>query len=276
MDIELWGDKNPYQIKVDAYAMRRIDYIMDSKYNLEFSTLMNCKREGNTFHLYGAYFPNQENQATQTEFDSADVIPLIAEGYDIEHGNGFHHSHVNLGVTPSGTDENDIKERAIIGGYNASFITNKKGEFRGYIADYDNSLYIDKVPVTIVYPFPYEEYEAEKLALLKEAKTLEEAEEAMEYDLEAHFYEFYPMEDSEIDELEAVIKERFHRKITSYNKPIISKPYNYAGTKNYNHKPVYSMTDEEWEAYEQNKYGGREYYDSDFATSNWDENDLYY
>lgn len=60
-----------------------------------------------------------------------------------------------MGVTPSGTDVSEIKERGLMS-YNAAIIRNKKGEMFGHIADSEKELYVQNVPIEIEYGDPEE------------------------------------------------------------------------------------------------------------------------
>lgn len=163
-------------------------------------------------------------------------------------------SHVNMQVSPSGTDEKEILKRAETSGYNVALIHNKKGKIFCHIVDYDSGLYLSELDVEYYFPFSNEEYEAEKLTSVKEAETIEEVEEIMNFSEWDYMEEFYGLEQEELEFLEEeVVVKRFTN--NSPVKYVRNKDWSEWGKKEEPKlKSLSSMTDEEFNAY----YG---YYD---------------
>ena len=257
-----------YKITIDSEALKKFRYILNSKYALEFTALHHCKREGNTFHIYDIFFPEQVNKAAYTEFDSEDIMALVKEGADITKLCGHSHSHVNFAVFASGTDDKEIKERALIGGFNASLIFNKKGDIFGHIADYTEGIYIQGVPVEIVYPFSKDDFDNFVLTSIKESEDIEEIRNLAKATITEYYNHYYPLEDSEIKELDSVIKNKFQITSTpmypAYNKTYVPPTKGYS-EKETNHVPVKKaaeiakhisksipeMTDKEWKEFQE-------------------------
>lgn len=66
------------------------------------------------YHIKEVYFPNQTVSATETDIGAeafGDILPQVyADGYSDEQLRYWGHSHVNMGVTPSGQDESQVAE----------------------------------------------------------------------------------------------------------------------------------------------------------------------
>ena len=69
---------------------------------------------GNGFFLHTLIVPKQTVSATSVEIDPEDLatitLQLMDEGKDPSTMYAWFHSHVNMGVTPSGTDEDQVEE----------------------------------------------------------------------------------------------------------------------------------------------------------------------
>lgn len=219
MEVEIVNLK--HHITVDAFAFQKFQYIMQTKYDKEFTAFFHAeKRENGEYHLYDIFFPRQDNAATTTECDSEDLIDLMMkEGMDISKASGHAHSHVNMSVFASRTDKKDILERARESGWNAAIIVNKKGEIFGHIADLETGIYVTKVPVYIEYPFTTDEYESTLYDLVQNSKNLEDVKTILRITDADYFDMNYPMTPELIEELENVIKDKFKSKYqhTSYN-----------------------------------------------------------
>lgn len=205
-----------HQIIVDALSYRKLNYVV-KKYKNEFTALMHSERDGDTFRMKEIFFPNQINTATKTEFESEDIVDLMTtEGFDIVKGCGHMHSHASMSVFSSGTDFDEIVERAETSGYNVAIIMNKKEEIFGHIADTQNGIYVEDVPIYYDFPFSNDYYEEYKMALIKECKTLKEVEDVMIFDEWFLLEEEYPFTQDEKNELDSQIKLKFKERYASY------------------------------------------------------------
>lgn len=217
MKIENIGLK--HHITVDAKTLQKFEYILAQKYSLEFTAFCHAeKREEGEYHIYDIFFPRQDNAATTTECDSADIIALMKDGADISKLTGHIHSHVNMGVFASGTDDKDIVERAKDCGYNVALIMNKKGEIYGHIADTTIGIHVKDVDVFINYPFEEDEYEDSLMEQIKKAETLAEVQILARFSMHEYFEMYYPLSSEEEFELDTIIKERFKTKSYNYGK----------------------------------------------------------
>lgn len=81
-----------HHITVNPKTIQKFDYILNSKYNLEFTAFCHAeKRENGEYHIYDIFFPRQDNTATTTECDSEDIMALMKEGMDISRLAGHMH-----------------------------------------------------------------------------------------------------------------------------------------------------------------------------------------
>lgn len=203
----------PHHITVSAEVLQKFGHILYSKYDLEFTAFCHAeKREGGEFHIYDIFFPEQVNSSALTECDGSDLVALMGDGADISKLTGHMHSHVNMATGPSGTDEREILERAEQCGYNVALILNKKGAIFGHIADYNAGVYLQDVPVKVIYPA---DFEAEMLDMLKSLDSLDKVQEFIDYGIDFHFEDHRPLS-TEYQEFldEVVIKKRFTRKFS--------------------------------------------------------------
>lgn len=207
-----------HNITVDAYALQKFNHVLNSKYNLEFTAFCHAeKRENSTYHIFDIFFPTQVNTATTTECDSENLIELMQDGADISMLAGHMHSHVNMAVFSSTTDEKDIIERAENAGFNAAIILNKKGEIFGHIADTELGIYVKKVPVTIIYPFPYSEFEEVMMREIRNQSSLDDMITMSRFTLGDYFDFHYPLSTEEAAKLDAIVKEKFSEPVKVYS-----------------------------------------------------------
>ena len=208
----------PHHITVDAVVRQKLDYILGSTYDKEFTGFCHAeKREDGEYHISDIFFPRQDNAATTTECDSEDVIALMKEGFDISLGSGHAHSHVNMEVFASSTDKKDILERANDSGFNVSIIVNKKGKIFGHIADMELGVYIEDCDVFTTYPFTTEQMETYIMNSIKESDCIEDIRELAYMDEDDFMKEFFPLSKENQDFLQTVVKERFKNAYTPYS-----------------------------------------------------------
>lgn len=197
----------PLSITIDARALLKLYYVQ-SLYDKEFQCYHYGGKEGNTYRLYENFWIPQENTATTTNTDGEDVVgELCMAGADISLVNSHSHSHVNMGVTPSGRDGKDIEEKTIVAPFNASIIINKKGDIYGHIRDKERNIYVENCDIIIDYPFTKQEMQAQIFEWVQEAADLEQVENAMFYnDFWEFFCEMYPLTQEEKDVLKQEMK----------------------------------------------------------------------
>lgn len=120
------------QILIDPKVMEKIQFwVMES--TGEVSGLGKIEVHDNTFHVIDAILLDQENGAASTDIDAKAVGKAMFEMKDTEGDlNFWWHSHVNMSVYFSSTDQETIEQ---IGqhGYCVASVFNKKGEvYSGY------------------------------------------------------------------------------------------------------------------------------------------------
>lgn len=237
MKIKFLGKEPSITIRADV--LHKFDYIQ-SKYNMEFTAFCHIEEQKDTYYIYDIFFPRQDNTLSTTECNSEDVIALIGEGFDLSKGMGHMHSHVNMGVFASLTDETDIIERAKDAPFNAALIYNKKGEIYGHIVDSKTGIYYQEVAVYIEYPA---DFDNDKLNLLKICKNWKEAASLLRKDDWTFYKEMYGLDNNTKKYLDSVIKTKFHMKSYS-NLPSTQRynnNFNYNGNwKDEAYNPVYS------------------------------------
>ena len=200
-----------YNIVIEWNLYKVLRYLLNHKYNKEFTVLTYCEREGCTFKMSDYFIPEQENTGTVTEFDDDDMLELIKNGMDISRVKGHMHSHVNMPTSPSGKDYDEIVERAELAGYDCAIIMNKDMEVFGHIADFEKGVYVEKVPVTIELPMTDEELEN---SLLADIKLCEDVESIINLVNQTNL-EYCLLADPIDDETENMLEEVVDKKFTS-------------------------------------------------------------
>lgn len=249
--------KDPdYKVFIDADVLAKFNHILFGKYNKEFTAFTHCDREDNKFYMKDIFFPEQSNTTVKTDVDSDAIVSIMAEGADLERLNGHLHSHVDMKVFASGTDEDEILERAYLSGFNVAVILNKKGDVFVHVADYTNNTYATDVPFEIVYPFTHEEFEAYQLSELKFAETLKDAREILKYDVWDYYYDIYGLSKEDEQVLDEIVKTRFKSLFTPV-KGYKSKSFGTAGfiTPVKQTKKLSEMTEKEWYEMTEDEYG---------------------
>jgi len=76
--------------------------------------LIRFHEEYNAYEMYKVILPEQKVTATETEIDgqawAVAATELIQNGYDVSHMCAWFHSHVNMAVSPSMQDEEQVEE----------------------------------------------------------------------------------------------------------------------------------------------------------------------
>ena len=223
--------RNPFEIVIAFDLYKVLTYLLDRKYNCEFTVLTHCDRKGNEFYMYDWFIPEQENTGATTDFDADDFIPLLKEGAKIEKMCGHMHSHVNMGVWSSGTDFDDIKEAAEMSGkYACRIVMNKNHNVFGHVYDVENDFYAENVPVKIEVPISGEAFDQHRMNRIKKAKTIEIIKKIVNASLLDYNLHLYPLQKAVKNDVEAKAKSRF-----KFPKPVHNK-------KSYNGYPLVDVT----------------------------------
>jgi hypothetical protein len=240
-----------YKISIDWTLYRVLRYMLTSKYDKEFTVITHADRDKDSFRLYDYFIPNQVNTGTHTEFDDDDMIELLAEGLDMSKALGHMHSHVNMAVFASGTDFEEIVDRADLSGWNCSIVMNKRLEIFGHIVDTTRGIYIKNVPVSIDAPIDEEQMENSLMLDIKSCEDVDDVKALLKCDLLAYNLLCDPLSEKITDELDEAIETKFSSKSwggSYYNNNNVITSVNQAyartgaqtggGSKNYSKKKV--------------------------------------
>lgn len=124
-------------------VMRTIDYIV-AKATGEVGWLGTVEKMGKDYLITNIYIPPQTVTSVTTDIE-ADAVAKIAlqimdDGGDLASLRYWGHSHVNMGVTPSSTDEAQIDEYMEQSDWFIRGIYNKKGESKVDVFDRTNGV----------------------------------------------------------------------------------------------------------------------------------------
>lgn len=203
----------PARIFIEPKLWNILAYVT-KEYSKEFTALTHVDHnpEMGTYYMYDAFFPKQKNSMSQTEFDGIDVMKLERDGADLKKLSGHYHSHVNMGVSPSTTDDDEIIERVVQGGdFSCSLIGNKKGKVFAHIADGARDRYFSEVPVEIyVSDKEKEEIEGEFLEVVRKCNTFSGVQSLTStFSLEEEILKKYALTKDEEKKLDDIMKDRF-------------------------------------------------------------------
>jgi len=273
MRIKEIGSGLKHHIVIDANTLREFKHILNSKYNKEFTAFTHCERLGNGGYLIKDLFiPNQTNTEVHTEVDSDDLVSLMKDGADISQLSGHIHSHVNMPVQPSKTDEDEIIERAKHSDFNAAIIINKKGEIYGHIVDLELGLHLQDVDVRIQYPHQASDLEDYVVSQAKKKLTYQDLKKLVNITNEGYFNLCYPLSDTRVDELNSYVKTRFKERLVGFYNPnsALSNAKKSYVTQTHNKKRVDDMDYNEYMAYLNNKPY------SDLTDAEWEDLESFY
>lgn len=136
-------------------ALNKINVIIDNGGKDEVGWLATAQKIDTNYLIKEVFIPKQDVHATTTEINVDGLGELMTELLeDKEHGldryndlRCWGHSHVNMGVTPSGQDESQMK---LFSDNKCDWfirmIGNKKGELKVDIFDYKNGIQLTDVP----------------------------------------------------------------------------------------------------------------------------------
>lgn len=129
-------------------------YVQEAPGSDEIGWLGTVLREENDIYITDVYLFKQQVHGTTTEITPEGLsefgMELLSQPDGMEIWNNMKmwgHSHVNMGVTPSGQDDKQMKEFAQIGhDFFIRLIANKKGEMKIDVYDYANGFEFHDVP----------------------------------------------------------------------------------------------------------------------------------
>ena len=103
------------KIIFEPKAWAQMEYIVaQCQKEVGWFTLQTYDSKANTFTVYDVILPEQEVTAVETAISGTDLgkaaYEVIQKGGDTTHIYGWFHSHVNMGVSPSGQDETQVEE----------------------------------------------------------------------------------------------------------------------------------------------------------------------
>lgn len=136
------------------------------------------KTRENEFYVYDTMLPEQKVTGVTTDLDESALCAiaekLIEEGKYDDYNNTrlWGHSHVNMGVTPSGTDEQTFEELHNNCEYFIRLIANKKGDVNIDLVDKTTGLIYKKLPFTV-------DYDDEIKSIVKEYNDIYEKMQAL-------------------------------------------------------------------------------------------------
>ena len=124
-------DKPVVQITLEAWRKIR-GYVLAS--DIECSMLAEVETKNNRFVISKVYLPKQTRSAAFTKITHDGVAELLTtEGVDPSKIKAWFHSHVNMGVTPSGVDVTQAKELMADAEWFIRGIFNKKNEYSMHV-----------------------------------------------------------------------------------------------------------------------------------------------
>lgn len=173
--------KNSYpRVIIQANLLEYIREIVDQCKD-EVSWIMEVTDLGNyDYEIESVFIPRQRVNGATTEFNADDIMHLMTNEttFDPDKWRGWGHSHVNMGVTPSGQDKKQMEEFANDCDFFIGMIHNKKGDMFCWMVDSKRGLFFKNVEVAIV-----SEYENEISELLKErvSKLVNTPKETVKY-----------------------------------------------------------------------------------------------
>ena len=146
-------------ILIDEVALNKMFvYVSECADEIGWLGTATFEEESNIYTIHDVYLFKQEVHATTTEIKPEGLTQfaeeLLAQPNGMEIWNNIRmwgHSHVNMGITPSGQDNQQMKEFSEIGQeWFIRLIANKKGEMKVDLFHYEKGLYFTDVPWEIL------------------------------------------------------------------------------------------------------------------------------
>lgn len=207
-------------------------YVDEAPGQDEIGWLGTAYRENNEFFIEDVFLFKQEVHGTTTEItteglnDFAQELLMLPNGVDIWNNiKMWGHSHVNMGISPSGQDNSQMEAFSNIGhDFFIRLICNKKGELAVDVYLYDEGLEFHNAPWVI-------QHEAEDTVadlIYSEMDELETKLVELKNELNKH-------QEAKVDAIKAPIKAEIAQKVSKlvYNTPKVGKNYyaNYTKSK---------------------------------------------
>lgn len=165
-----WDFKSDTMSRVDTFMLPRgykspivqftpqvkaiIDYIVANN-RQEVGWLGTVKREGNLFLINNVFIPEQEVSSVETLIDHNAMTALWEEIFSAGGDPGelyyWGHSHVNMGVSPSGQDEYQVRRFLRGCPIFLRSIHNKAGAIKMDVYDMENRVVSQCVPTSVAY-----------------------------------------------------------------------------------------------------------------------------
>ncbi|MGD9382357.1 MAG: hypothetical protein PVI03_07925 [Candidatus Thorarchaeota archaeon] len=117
------------------------------------------ERQGDDYLIEDIFIPKQTVSHTETDIDAEDMVDLVMSLEEPDKLLYWGHSHVNMGVSPSGQDEQQTAEYLEHADFFIRGIYNKKGEAKVDVFDMKLGLVFQKVSTKILYNALTEEEE---------------------------------------------------------------------------------------------------------------------
>ena len=144
--------KVPY-VLIHTKALQKM-FVYTDECADEVGWLGTAYREGNEIHITDTFLFEQEVHATTTEITPEGLekfgTELLTQENGVEVWNNLKmwgHSHVNMGITPSGQDDKQMVEFSQIGhDWFIRLICNKKGDLGIDVFDYEEGIVYKNVP----------------------------------------------------------------------------------------------------------------------------------
>lgn len=154
----------PYEVYADIQKIVQLS-------TDEIGWIGTVRQEGFNFIIEKVTVPKQGVHATTTEIDGEGLVQIMDEEpeFDLSAFRYWGHSHVNMGVTPSGQDMETLESFVESCDWFIASIHNKKDEIFGYMINKKTGYIYTGVPVHVLYPEPEESRDWE--AVIKERVT---------------------------------------------------------------------------------------------------------
>lgn len=249
-------EKIPPKVLIDVKALRKMKAYVKN-YNKEIGWLAYCNKDKNgVYIIYDTVLLEQDVTSVKTDIRESAIAKLGEELLmtDLTKFNDLRvwgHSHVDMEVNPSGTDEETFEQFYENCEYFIRIIANKRGDLRLDIVDCENEIRFNNVKWSTV-------------CLDKEENDV--------YDKISKLFEQY-------DELSDKLKE-FEDKFNEEELPLIKKDIK-DKVKEFSHTSNYTTTGgknvsyyKQYGDYDYSGYNGENYYSDTYYKKNENEEDL--
>lgn len=195
-------------VRITLKAMAKMIHIVKNS-SKEVGWLGSAVREENNITIEDVYILKQQVHSTTCELAPEAINEFFS---DLKKEKGIEawskikvwgHSHVNMDVCPSNQDEETFKEYYQDNEFFIRIICNKKSEMKLDLADNKNGYLYENLPFTVLYP--------------EQMKTVVEAVNELEIQLETKREEFEKMTFDFVNKFEDGVKEELKKKVTEFS-----------------------------------------------------------